>query len=154
MGIRASSTCELLLEGVKVPKEDVLGPVGSGYKIAIESLNEGRIGIAAQMVTELFLSIGLCFMLLQTGLAQGALNIIFPYIHERKQVNEYISLYILSYFVFKFGKRIGDFQGVQFQYAEAFTELEAARALLYNAARMNDAGLDIKKQAAMAKYFR
>ncbi|GJD11861.1 Short/branched chain specific acyl-CoA dehydrogenase, mitochondrial [Galdieria sulphuraria] len=120
LGIRSSSTCELQFQGVKVPKENVLGPVGSGYKIAIESLNEGRIGIAAQM----------------TGLAQGALNIIFPYLHERKQ----------------FGKRIGDFQGVQFQYAEAFIELEAARALLYNAARMKDAGFDIKKEAAMAKY--
>ncbi|KAK4526263.1 hypothetical protein GAYE_SCF22MG4177 [Galdieria yellowstonensis] len=121
LGIRSSSTCELLLEGVKVPKEDVLGPVGSGYKIAIESLNEGRIGISAQM----------------TGLAQGALNIIFPYLHERKQ----------------FGQRIGDFQGVQFQYAEAMVKLEAARALLYNACRRNDAGFDIKKEAAIAKYF-
>eukprot|EP00871_Galdieria_phlegrea_P000335 jgi/Galph1/1301/GphlegSOOS_G5965.1 len=121
LGIRGSSTCELTFQGIKVPKEDVLGPIGSGYKIAIETLNEGRIGIAAQMV----------------GLAQGAMDIIFPYLHERKQ----------------FQTRIGDFQGVQFQYAEARAELEAARLLLYEAARRLDAGLPIKMEAAIAKYF-
>jgi alkylation response protein AidB-like acyl-CoA dehydrogenase len=121
LGIRASSTCELVFQDAKVSKEDVLGEIGTGYKIAIESLNEGRIGIGAQMI----------------GLAQGAMDIIFPYLHERKQ----------------FGSRIGDFQGVQFQYAQARVELEAARALVYNAARRNDAGISIRKEAAFAKYY-
>ncbi|GJQ10403.1 hypothetical protein GpartN1_g2194.t1 [Galdieria partita] len=121
LGIRASSTCELVFQNAIVPKEDILGEVGTGYKIAIESLNEGRIGIGAQMI----------------GLAQGSMDIIFPYLHERRQ----------------FGSRIGDFQGVQFQYAQARVELEAARALVYNAARMNDAGLSIRKEAAFAKYY-
>ncbi|EME30948.1 Short/branched chain specific acyl-CoA dehydrogenase, mitochondrial [Galdieria sulphuraria] len=121
LGIRASSTCELVFQNAKVPKEDILGEVGTGYKIAIESLNEGRIGIGAQMI----------------GIAQGCFDLIFPYLHERKQ----------------FGSRIGDFQGVQFQYAKARVELEAARALVYNAARMNDAGLPIRKEAAFAKYY-
>eukprot|EP00871_Galdieria_phlegrea_P004152 jgi/Galph1/4738/GphlegSOOS_G3343.1 len=127
LGIRASSTCELVFQGAKVPKKDILGDIGSGYKIAIESLNEGRIGIGAQMV----------YIMQTIGLAQGAMDVIFPYLHERKQ----------------FGTRIGDFQGVQFQYAQARVELEAARALVYNAARMNDAGIPIRKEAAFAKFF-
>ena len=108
LGIRASSTCELLLDDCQVPRANVLGDVGRGYKVAIETLNEGRIGIGAQMV----------------GLAQGALNHALAYTKERKQ----------------FGKAIADFQGVQFQLARAATELEAARLLVYNAARMRDAG--------------
>src|SRR5207244_11561778 len=107
LGIRASSTCELLLEDCAVPRANVLGEVGRGYKVAIETLNEGRIGIGAQMV----------------GLAQGALNHALAYTRERRQ----------------FGKAISDFQGVQFQLARAATELEAARLLVYNAARMRDA---------------
>jgi butyryl-CoA dehydrogenase/short/branched chain acyl-CoA dehydrogenase len=121
LGIRASSTCELILDDVPVGPEQVLGEVGRGYKIAIETLNEGRIGIAAQM----------------TGLAQGALDHALRYARERKQ----------------FGKRIGDFQGVQFDLAEMATRIEAARLLVYNAARLRDARQPFVTQAAMAKYF-
>ncbi len=121
LGIRASSTCELILEKCCVPAANVLGPVGKGYKIAIETLNEGRIGIGAQML----------------GLAQGAFDYAMGYILERKQ----------------FGKAIADFQGVQFQYARMATEIEAARLLVYEAARLKDAGLPFVKQAAMAKLF-
>jgi alkylation response protein AidB-like acyl-CoA dehydrogenase len=121
LGIRASSTCELILEDCKVPKENVLGQPGKGYKIAIETLNEGRIGIGAQMV----------------GMARGAWEYAAHYTQERKQ----------------FGKSIADFQGVQFQLAQAATELEAARLMVYNAARMKDAGVNFVKEAAMAKLY-
>jgi alkylation response protein AidB-like acyl-CoA dehydrogenase len=121
LGIRASSTCELILDGVRVPKENVVGEVGKGYKIAIETLNEGRIGIGAQMV----------------GIAQGALDDALAYTAERKQ----------------FGKPIGDFQGVQFELAQMATGLEAARLMVYNAARLKDAGQPFLTQAAMAKLF-
>ena len=121
LGIRASSTCELLLDDCRVPRENVLGEVGQGYKIAIETLNEGRIGIGAQMV----------------GLAQGALDHALRYAKERKQ----------------FGKPIAEFQGVQFQLAEIATEIEAARLMVYNAARLREAGQPFLKEAAMAKYF-
>ncbi|MBI4487396.1 MAG: acyl-CoA dehydrogenase [Acidobacteria bacterium] len=121
LGIRASSTCELLLEDCHVPGANVLGDVGKGYKTAIETLNEGRIGIGAQMI----------------GLAQGALDHAIKYTKERKQ----------------FGKPVADFQGVQFQLARAATELEAARLLVYNAARLRDAGQPFLKQAAMCKIF-
>jgi len=121
LGIRASSTCELLLEDCQVPRENVLGEVGKGYKVAIETLNEGRIGIGAQMV----------------GLAQGALDATTHYVKERKQ----------------FGKSIADFQGVQFQIARAATEVEAARLMVYNAARLRDAGQPFLKEAAMCKLF-
>ncbi|HEU5254904.1 MAG TPA: acyl-CoA dehydrogenase [Vicinamibacterales bacterium] len=121
LGIRASSTCELLLEDCHVPSGNVLGEVGKGYKVAIETLNEGRIGIGAQMV----------------GLAQGALDATIHYIKERKQ----------------FGKPIADFQGVQFQIARAATEVEAARLMVYNAARLRDAGQPFLKEAAMCKLF-
>ncbi len=121
LGIRASSTCELVLEQAEVPVENVLGEVGKGYKIAIETLNEGRIGIGAQMV----------------GLAQGAFNHAMAYMEERKQ----------------FGKKISDFQGLQFQYAHVATEIEAARLMVYNAARLKDAGKPFIKEAAMAKLF-
>lgn len=121
LGIRASSTCELLMEDCLVPKENVLGEVGKGYKIAIETLNEGRIGIGSQMV----------------GLAQGALECGVNYTKERQQ----------------FGKAIASFQGVQFQIAQIATELEAARLMVYNAARLKDAGQDYVMQAAMAKLF-
>jgi butyryl-CoA dehydrogenase/short/branched chain acyl-CoA dehydrogenase len=120
-GIRASSTCELMFEDCRVPKENVLGEVGRGYKIAIETLNEGRIGIGAQMI----------------GVARGALEHAVAYSKERKQ----------------FGKAISEFQGVQFQIAQAATELEAARLMVYNAARLKDAGLPFVKEAAMAKLF-
>jgi short/branched chain acyl-CoA dehydrogenase len=120
-GIRASSTCELILEDCRVPKENVLGEVGKGYKIAIETLNEGRIGIGAQMI----------------GVARGALEHAIAYTKERKQFNT----------------RIADFQGVQFQIAEAATQLEAARLMVYNAARLKDAGKPFVREAAMAKYF-
>jgi short-chain 2-methylacyl-CoA dehydrogenase len=120
-GIRASSTCELMLEDCRVPKENVLGEVGKGYKIAIETLNEGRIGIGAQML----------------GVARGALEHAISYTKERKQ----------------FGQSISSFQGVQFQIAEAATELEAARLMVYNAARLKDAGKPFVREAAMAKYF-
>ncbi len=119
LGIRASSTCELILDGCQVPEANVLGEVGKGYKIAIETLNEGRIGIGAQML----------------GIAQGAFDYALGYIQERKQ----------------FSKPIGDFQGVQFQYARMATEIEAARLLVYNAARLKDAGQPFVKEAAMAK---
>ncbi|HEU0053334.1 MAG TPA: acyl-CoA dehydrogenase [Longimicrobium sp.] len=121
LGIRASSTTELILEDVFVPAENVLGEVGKGYKTAIETLNEGRIGIGAQMI----------------GIGQGALEATVKYVQEREQ----------------FGKRIGDFQGVQFQIAQAATELEAARLMVYNAARLKDAGRPFLQEAAMAKLF-
>jgi alkylation response protein AidB-like acyl-CoA dehydrogenase len=121
LGIRASSTCELVLEDCRVPRSNVVGDVGRGYKVAIETLNEGRIGIGAQMV----------------GLAQGALNHTLAYTKERKQ----------------FGKAIADFQGVQFQLAHAATELEAARLLVYNAARLRDSGEPFLTSAAMCKLF-
>jgi alkylation response protein AidB-like acyl-CoA dehydrogenase len=121
LGIRASSTCELLLEDCRVPAANVLGEVGRGYKVAIETLNEGRIGIGAQMI----------------GLAQGALGHALAYTQERKQ----------------FGKAIADFQGVQFQLAHAATELEAARLLVYNAARMRDSREPFLTAAAMCKLF-
>jgi alkylation response protein AidB-like acyl-CoA dehydrogenase len=121
LGIRASSTTELILEDVFVPAENVLGEVGKGYKTAIETLNEGRIGIGAQMI----------------GIGQGALDATVKYVQEREQ----------------FGKRIGDFQGVQFQIGQMATELEAARLLVYNAARLKDAGQPFLQEAAMAKLF-
>jgi alkylation response protein AidB-like acyl-CoA dehydrogenase len=121
LGIRASSTVELILDGCEVPAANVLGPVGQGYKIAIETLNEGRIGIGAQMI----------------GVAGGALAAATAYIKERKQ----------------FGKALSEFQGVQFQIAQAATELEAARLMVYNAARLKDAGQDIVREGAMAKLF-
>ncbi len=121
LGIRASSTCELILEDCRVPKENLLGEVGKGYKIAIETLNEGRIGIGAQMV----------------GVAGGALDYAVKYAQERKQ----------------FGKPVAEFQGLQFQIAQAATELEAARMMVYNAARMKDAGMNFVKEAAMTKLF-
>ena len=121
IGLRASSTCEVILEDCKVPRENVIGEVGKGYKIAIETLNEGRIAIGAQMI----------------GLARGALDSAVAYAKQRKQ----------------FGQPIGHFQGVQFQLANMATELEAARLLVYNAARMRDAGLPFVSQAAMAKLY-
>src|SRR3979490_2481949 len=121
LGIRASSTCELILEDCRVPKAHVLGEVGKGYKIAIETLNEGRIGIGAQMI----------------GVARGALEYAIAYTKERKQ----------------FGTPIAEFQGVQFQIAEAATQLEAARLMVYNAARLKDAGKPFLKEAAIAKLF-
>jgi alkylation response protein AidB-like acyl-CoA dehydrogenase len=121
LGIRASSTCELILEDCRVPKENVIGEVGKGYKIAIETLNEGRIGIGAQMI----------------GLARGAWEYAVKYSQERKQ----------------FGRSISDFQGIQFQIAQMATEIEAARLLVYNAARLKDAGKDFVKEAAMAKLY-
>jgi alkylation response protein AidB-like acyl-CoA dehydrogenase len=121
LGIRASSTCEVILEDCKVPKANILGAAGQGYKVAIETLNEGRIGIGAQM----------------TGLAQGALDHALAYARERKQ----------------FGKPIAEFQGVQFQLAEMATEIEAARLLVYNAARLRDAGLPFVTEGAMSKFF-
>jgi short-chain 2-methylacyl-CoA dehydrogenase len=121
LGIRASSTCELILDEVRVGAAQILGQIGKGYKIAIETLNEGRIGIAAQML----------------GLAEGALDHALKYASERKQ----------------FGQRIGDFQGVQFELAEMATRIEAARLLVYNAARLRDARQPFVTQAAMAKYF-
>ncbi len=121
LGIRASSTTELLLDNCEVPEENVLGPVGQGYKIAINTLNEGRIGIGAQMI----------------GVAQGALKATIGYVNERRQ----------------FGKPLSDFQAVQFQIAQAATEVEAARLMVYNAARLKDAGGDIAREGAMAKLF-
>ena len=121
LGIRASSTCELILEDCRVPTENVLGPVGKGYKVAIETLNEGRIAIGAQM----------------TGIAQGALDAAIGYAHERKQ----------------FGKRIAEFQAIQFQLAHLATDIEAARLMVYNAARLKDSGQSFLKEAAMCKYF-
>ncbi len=121
LGIRASSTCELILDGCRVPRANLLGGVGKGYKVAIETLNEGRIGIGAQMV----------------GVARGALEHAVQYSRERKQ----------------FGKRIAEFQGIQFQLARLATEVEAARLMTYNAARLKEAGKPFIKEAAMAKYF-
>ena len=121
LGIRASSTTELILDDVFVPTADVLGPVGQGYKIAIKALNEGRVGIGAQMV----------------GIAQGALDAAIAYLKERKQ----------------FGHPLTEFQGIQFQLAQAATELEAARLMVYNAARLKDAGESIAQEGAMAKLF-
>ncbi len=121
LGIRASSTCELIFEDCQVPRAAVLGELGKGYKVAIETLNEGRIGIGAQMI----------------GLAQGALDHTIRYTKERRQ----------------FGSAIADFQGVQFQLARAATDLEAARLLVYNAARLRDAGLPFLREAAMCKLF-
>ncbi len=121
LGIRASSTCELILEDCFVPSEMILGQVGNGYKVSIETLNEGRIGIGAQML----------------GVAQGALESAIRYAKERKQ----------------FGRIISQFQAVQFQLAEMATELEAARLMVYNAARLKMAGKPFVKEAAMAKYY-
>ena len=121
LGIRASSTCELILEDVRVPKGNVLGEAGKGYKIAIETLNEGRIGIGAQML----------------GLAEGAWEAAAKYSQERKQ----------------FGKPISDFQGIQFQLAQMATDIQAARLMVYNAARMKDARQNFVKEAAMTKLF-
>lgn len=121
LGIRASSTCELLLDGCRVPRANILGEIGRGYKVAIETLNEGRIGIGAQMV----------------GLSQAALEHALAYVKERTQ----------------FGKAIGEFQAVQFQLAQAATELEMARVGVYNAARLRDAGRPFLTEAAMAKLF-
>ncbi|HEU4578309.1 MAG TPA: acyl-CoA dehydrogenase [Polyangiaceae bacterium] len=121
LGIRASSTCELILDDCRVPAENVLGEIGKGYKIAIETLNEGRIGIGAQML----------------GIAQGAFDYAMAYIRERKQ----------------FDRPIADFQGVQFQYARMATEIEGARLMVYNAARLKDAGRPFVKEAAMAKLY-
>ena len=119
LGIRASSTCELILEGCRVPKENVLGEVGKGYKVSIETLNEGRIGIGAQMI----------------GVARGAFEHALAYAKERRQ----------------FGKPIAEFQGIQFQLAEMATQIEAARLLVYNAARLKEAGENFIEAAAMAK---
>ena len=121
LGIRASSTCELIFESCEVPRANVLGEPGKGYKVAIETLNEGRIGIGAQMI----------------GLAQGALDHTTRYIRERKQ----------------FGKTIAEFQGVQFQIARAATDVEAARLLVYNAARLRETGQPFVTEAAMCKLF-
>jgi alkylation response protein AidB-like acyl-CoA dehydrogenase len=121
LGIRASSTCELILEDCHVQKKNVLGEVGKGYKIAIETLNEGRIGIGAQML----------------GVARGAWEYAAKYAQQRKQ----------------FGKTLSEFQGIQFQIAQMATEIEAARLMVYNAARMKDAGMNFVKEAAMAKLF-
>jgi alkylation response protein AidB-like acyl-CoA dehydrogenase len=121
LGIRASSTCELLLEECRVPRTNVLGEIGKGYKVAIETLNEGRIGIGAQMI----------------GIAKAALDHAVRYNKERKQ----------------FGKAIADFQGVQFELARAATDIEAARLLVYNAARLRDAGQPFLTEAAMCKLY-
>jgi alkylation response protein AidB-like acyl-CoA dehydrogenase len=121
LGLRASSTCELILDECSVPKANVLGEVGKGYKIAIETLNEGRIGIGAQLI----------------GLARGALDHAIRYAKGRKQ----------------FGKPIAEFQAVQFDLARMATELEAARLLVYNSARLREAGQPFVKEAAMAKYY-
>ena len=121
LGIRASSTTEIILDACRVPKENVLGEVGRGYKVSIETLNEGRIGIGAQMI----------------GLARGALEHALRYTSEREQ----------------FGRAVNQFQAVQFQLAEMATDIEAARLLVYNAARMKDAGLPFVKEAAMAKLY-
>jgi len=121
LGIRASSTCELILDDCRVPKSNVIGEPGKGYKIAIETLNEGRVGIGAQML----------------GLAEGALAHALEYSKQRKQ----------------FGKAIAEFQGVQFDLAEMAVDIEAARLLVYNAARLRDAGQPVLTEGAMAKYF-
>jgi butyryl-CoA dehydrogenase/short/branched chain acyl-CoA dehydrogenase len=121
LGLRASSTCELMLDNCRVPRENVLGDVGKGYKVAMETLNEGRIAIGAQMI----------------GLARGALEHAIAYARERKQ----------------FGKVISEFQGVQFDLAKMAIQVEAARLLVYNAARLRDAGRPFLTEAAMAKYY-
>jgi alkylation response protein AidB-like acyl-CoA dehydrogenase len=121
LGIRASSTCELILDNCRVPAANVLGPVGQGYRIAIDTLNGGRIGIGAQMI----------------GVAGGALGAAIGYLKERRQ----------------FDKPLADFQAIQFQLAQAATDLEAARLMVYNAARLKDAGQDIAREGAMAKLF-
>ncbi len=121
LGIRASSTCELLMEECRVPRANVLGEIGKGYKVAIETLNEGRIGIGAQMI----------------GLAQGALDHTIKYVKDRRQ----------------FGKAIAEFQAVQHQIARAATEVEAARLMVYNAARLRDNGQPFLTEAAMCKIF-
>jgi short-chain 2-methylacyl-CoA dehydrogenase len=121
LGLRASSTCPLTLENVKVDAKDVLGEVGMGYKYCINILNEGRIGIASQ----------------QIGIAKGCFDIVMPYLAERKQ----------------FGQAIGDFQGMQHQYAAAATEIHAAEVMVYNACRLKEAGLPFVKEASMVKYF-
>ena len=121
LGIRASSTTELILDNCEVPSANVLGPAGQGYKIAIDTLNGGRIGIGAQMI----------------GVARGALDAAIGYVKERQA----------------FGKSIAEFQGIQFQLAQAATELEEARLLVYNAARLRDTGRDVMKEGAMAKLF-
>ena len=121
LGIRASSTCELLFDDCEVPAENVVGEIGNGYRIAIETLNEGRIAIGAQMV----------------GVAEGALGHALGYVQERQQ----------------FGKRLAEFQGVQFQVAELVTQLEAARLMVWNSARLKDSGKDFVASGAMAKYY-
>jgi alkylation response protein AidB-like acyl-CoA dehydrogenase len=121
LGIRASSTCELVLDDCEVPSENVLGELGRGYKIAILTLNEGRIGIGAQML----------------GLAEGALGHALAHVRERKQ----------------FGKTLIEFQAIEFQIARIAMEIEAARLLVYNAARLKDAGADFVREAAMAKLY-
>lgn len=121
LGIRASSTCELILEDVRVPRGRVVGEIGRGYKVAIETLNEGRIGIGAQM----------------TGLAQGAFECALGYAKERSQ----------------FGRAIADFQAVQFELAELATEIEAARLMVYNTARLKESGTPFAHSAAMTKFF-
>ena len=121
LGIRASSTCELLFENCEVSKDHILGEMGKGYKIAIETLNEGRIGIGAQML----------------GIARGAYEATLNYVQKREQ----------------FGKSLSHFQGVQFQLAEMRTQLEAAKLMVYNAARLKDSGQDFIKEAAMAKLY-
>ncbi len=121
LGLRASSTCELILDNCRVPRENVMGEVGKGYKIAIETLNEGRIAIGAQMI----------------GLARSALEHAVAYAKQRKQ----------------FGRTIGEFQGVQFELAKMATEIEAARLLVYNAARLRDSGSSFVTEAAMAKFY-
>lgn len=121
LGIRASSTCELLFDDCQVPAENVVGEIGNGYRIAIETLNEGRIAIGAQMV----------------GVAEGALGHALGYVQERRQ----------------FGKRLAEFQGIQFQIAELVTQLEAARLMVWNSARLKDSGKDFVASGAMAKYY-
>ena len=121
LGIRASSTCQVILDECRVPRSNILGTSGKGYKVAIETLNEGRIGIAAQMV----------------GLAQGALDNALLYVQERQQ----------------FGKKLSEFQGIQFQLAQAATELEAARLMTYNAARLHDSNKAFLTEGSMAKLF-
>lgn len=121
LGIRASSTCELILDDVRVPRANVVGEVGQGYKVAIETLDEGRIGIGAQML----------------GLAQGAFEAALAYSKERKQ----------------FGRLISDFQAIQFQLAEMATDIEAARLMVYNTARLKESGASFVRQSAMTKYF-
>jgi alkylation response protein AidB-like acyl-CoA dehydrogenase len=121
LGIRASSTCEVILNDVRVPKKNIMGEIGKGYKIAIETLNEGRIGIAAQML----------------GLAEGAFKAALKYTKQREQ----------------FGKAISGFQGIQFQIGDMATQIEASRLMVYNAARLKDAGQPFVQEAAMAKLF-